>query len=39
MQTTILPSANSQELTQHSVLPFAKAPLYKQAINLATIAL
>ncbi|AXT40439.1 energy transducer TonB [Alteromonas sp. BL110] len=39
MQTTILPSANSQHLVQRSVLPFAKAPSYKRAINLATIAL
>ena len=39
MQTTILPSASSQVLVQHSVLPFAKAPFHKRAINAATIAL
>ena len=39
MQTTILPSANPQHLVQHSVLPFAKAPFHKRAINAATIAL
>jgi protein TonB len=39
MQATILPSANPQVLAQHSVLPFAKAPFYKRAINVATIAL
>ncbi|TKB03728.1 TonB family protein [Alteromonas portus] len=39
MQTTILPSANSQDLVQHSVLPFAKAPSHKRALSLATIAL
>ena len=38
MQTTILSSANSQDLVQHSVLPFAKAPFHRRAISLATIA-
>ena len=38
MQTTILLSANSQDLVQHSVLPFAKAPFHRRAISLATIA-
>ena len=39
MQTATLPSANQQDLVQHSVLPFAKAPFHKRAINVATIAL
>ena len=39
MQTTILPRANSQGLVQPSLLPFAKAPFQKRAINATTIAL
>ena len=39
MQTTILPRANSQGLVQPSLVPFAKAPFHKRAINAATIAL
>ncbi|XLP08964.1 energy transducer TonB [Alteromonas marina] len=38
MQTTILPSANSQHLSQHGVLPFEKAPLLKRTISTAVIA-